>query len=359
MKQLLSVLNEFPDPRRKGGNFRHKLTDILILALCAVMAGARDFENMAFYCSSREAFFRKVLDLPHGTPSADTFQRTLERVSPDEFQRYISMARQILKDKWQIVNIDGKTIRRSGNSKHDPYHVVSAYIKERMLTLGQVVTEEKSNEITAIPKLLDLIDVTGDVVTIDAMGTQIEIAKKIIEKKADYILAVKGNQKELLDAITDCFKEQNPIYTTTEKGHGRHEKREYFLYSDPEFISWLSNKKWAGLKAVGRVRSTVTQKGRTSVVDRYYITTLTDIEKFAKSVRGHWGIESMHWILDVVFGEDTCCARKDHSAKNMNILRKTALTLLKEIKMNVSRPSIRGKMMAVALNPDEYLTQIF
>jgi len=299
--------------------------------------------------------------LKHGTPDEDTFRRVLAIISPDEFQKYLSEAHGIMKEKFQIVNIDGKTMRGSGTATRDPFHVVSAWVDEKSLTLGQVEIDEKSNEITAIPKLLDLIDVKGDVVTIDAMGTQIDIAKKIVEKKADYVLAVKGNQGELHKEIQDYFKTNTlkPAVTTNEKSRDRLEKREYFLCTDSEFINWLGNEKWIGLKAVGKVKSTVTHKGRTITVDRYYITTLTDAEKFAKSVRGHWGIEKMHWLLDVVFGEDKNRSRKDHTPRNLNILRKTALTLLAGLDLRMNRPSMNLKMKAMALDPETYMAQLF
>jgi len=349
------MFGEIQDVRRKGGNLKHKLSDILIMSLVAVMSGCRNFNAFERYCDARSAFFKEFLDLPNGIPDADTFRRVLERISPEEFQKHLAIAKDVLKDKWQVIAIDGKTMRGSVSANRDPYHVVSAWVKEKSLTLGQVTVDNKSNEIKVIPKLLDLIDVTGDVVTIDAMGCQKEIAQKIVEKNADYVLAVKGNQKELYDAIKDYFENnRETVYLTQEKGHGRIEKREYTLCTDSDFIKWLSEDKWAKLTAVGKVKSTVTCRGKTSVVERYYITTLTDTKKFAESVRGHWSIESMHWMLDVVFGEDTSRARKDHSAQNMNILRKTALTLLKQCTMDKPRLSMQCKMISICLNPAKY-----
>jgi len=324
------------------------------------MAGTQGFNEMEYYATARKEFFQSFLELPNGIPDADTFRRVLERLSPEEFQKHLASAREVMKEHWQIIAIDGKTMRGSRRATHDPYHVVSAWATEKSLTLGQVTVDNKSNEITAIPRLLDLIDITGDVVTIDAIGCQREIATKIVEKKADYVLAVKGNQKELHDEIQEYFRaNSHPTYQTHEKSRDRIEKREYQLCTDPEFIKWLSNGKWAGLKAVGKVKSTVTHRGKKNVVERYYITTLADTEKFAKCVRDHWSIESMHWMLDVIFREDESRARKDNSAQNLNILRKTALTLLKQLDVGKPRASIRCKMICAALNPKEYLSQLF
>lgn len=350
-----------PDERRKGGNFRHKLSDIIVISLCATMAGCSNFKEFEWYGGARKEFFDSFLDLPNGVPDSDTFRRVLQRLSPDEFQKHLAVAKETLKEKWQIIAIDGKSMRGSRRAEHDPYHVVSAWVKDKSLTLGQVTVEDKSNEITAIPKLLDLIDVTGDVVTIDAMGCQREIAAKIVEKKADYVLAVKGNQKELHDNIQGYFKENKDLtkYVTHEKSRDRIEKREYQICTDEDFTKWLGNGKWAGLRAIGKVKSTVIHKGKKTVVERYYITTLTDTKKFADSVRGHWSIESMHWMLDVIFNEDKNRARKDNSAMNLNILRKTALTMLKGLDVGKPKTSIRCKMIATFADPKKYFAPLF
>jgi len=356
--EILSVVKDVPDSRRQWGNIRHKLSEVLVLALCATMAGCQSFNEMEMFASTKIDFLRKFLILQNGTPDADTFRRILEKVSPDEFQKYLTNAQEVCKEKWQIVNIDGKTMRGSGNMVHNPYHVVSAYVSDKKMTLGQITVDEKSNEITAIPKLLDLIDIKGDVVTIDAMGCQREIARRIVEKNGDYVLAVKRNQPDLHDLIEDYYSACNdkPIHVEEEKNKGRIEKREYFLCTNTK---WVDNGKWSNLQGVGCVKSTVEHKGETTTTTRYYITTLINGEKFANSVRGHWSIESMHWMLDVVFGEDKNRARKDHSAKNLNILRKTALTLLSKLDVGMNRPSMRCKMMGMALDPEKYLTQLF
>ena len=209
---------------------------------------------------------------------------------------------------------------------------------------------------------MDLIDVKGDVVTIDAMGCQREIARKIVDKQADYVLAVKGNQPDLHDVIKDYYlnTDEQPVCIEHEKNRDRIERREYFLCTDEKFVQSLGNGKWTNLQVVGMVRSTVTHKdGKTTVAQRYYITTLRSPEKFTKSVRGHWSIESMHWTLDVVFGEDKNRTKRDHAPKNLNILRKTAMTLLANLEVGVTRPSYRLKMLAVQLDPEKHLAELF
>ena len=236
------------------------------------------------------------------------------------------------REKRGVIAIDGKTICGSANTNHKAYHVVSAFAAENHLTLGELAVDEKSNEITAIPQLLDLIDVSGATVTIDAIGTQTKIAEKIIEKKADYCLALKGNQSSLHEDVKLYFENlpAEQAFSTKEKGHGRIEKREYFLETD---IEWLPQKAdWTGLNAIGAVKSTVFEKEETRIETRYFITSLTGVNQFADSVRKHWSIENgLHWQLDVTFGEDGSRARKDNSPLNLNVLRKTALTLLKEV----------------------------
>ena len=229
-----------------------------------------------------------------------------------------------------VVAIDGKTMRGSGNGQHKAYHVVGAFVAESRLTLGEIAVPEKTNEITAIPELLDFIDVAGNIVTIDAMGCQKAIAKKIVGKKADYVIALKENQRGLYEDAKLYFGEfraEMKAAVTCDNDHGRIEQREYRLLLD---ISWLEGRgAWEGLKAVGEVKSIVVEKGVVREYTRYYITSLTDINEFANAVRKHWGIENnLHWYLDVMFREDASCARKDNSPLNLNVLRKQALFLL-------------------------------
>ena len=235
-----------------------------------------------------------------------------------------------LKGKLKRVAIDGKTIRGSKNGETKATHIVTAFASDLQLVLGQLATDEKSNEISAIPNLLEMFCLKGAIVTIDAMGTQTEIAKKIVEKGADYILALKGNQPALHDDVKLYFKNfhQGCDFETLEKGHGRVEKRAYFLETQ---IGWLEQKhSWQGLNAIGAVRSRVETRGSVREETRYYITTLDNAEAFAGAVRGHWAIEnSLHWVLDVVFREDHCRARLQNAAHTLDIFRKFALQLMK------------------------------
>jgi predicted transposase YbfD/YdcC len=319
---------------------------VLFRSIC----GAEDYEDIEDFGNIRKEWLSKFLELPNGIPDKDTFRRVFERLNPSEVAQSLYGwigNREVL---GKTVNLDGKTIRGSESPDHKAYHVVSAWVSENQITLGEIVVDEKSNEITAIPKLLDLVDVEGATVTIDAMGTQTKIAEKIIEKKADYNLALKGNHSDLHDDVRFYFENQavRTKTTTREKDHGRIEKREYFLETD---IDWLWQKEqWKGLSAIGAVRSTVIQKGEERVETRYFITSLTDVGRFADSVRKHWSIENqLHWQLDVTFGEDSAKNRKDNSPLNWNVMRKTALPVLRNADIG-KNTSIKRKMFLAALD---------
>jgi predicted transposase YbfD/YdcC len=253
---------------------------------------------------------------------------------------FFSWVRSIAEEtKGEIISIDGKTVCGSRDAKTKAIHLVGAWAHANQLTLGQVKTDEKSNEITAIPTLLDLLELKDCIVTIDAMGCQKDIAEKIID--ADYVFGLKGNQGILHEDVELYFKdgiEALDKTVTTEKDHGRIETREYYIETD---IDWLWQKpEWAGLKAIGMVKSKVIEKGGLREEARYFITSLTDVETFAKAVRAHWGIEnSLHWCLDVVFREDYCRTRKDNSAENFAVIRRIALNILKKYpgKMSLAR----------------------
>lgn len=361
--KLTEKLKEVRDPRRKWGNYRHKLIDILVIGLCTITCGGEAFEDMEIFGNERLDWLKKFLELPNGIPDEDTFRRVYERLDSKELmnclQEWLTDAKE---SGGRLINIDGKTIR--GSSKKDVHpslHVVSAWAHENELVLGQLPTEQKSNEITAIPKLLDIIDVEGDIITIDAMGCQTEIAEKIRKKKADYILAVKDNQKTLHEDIKDYFKwiekekPKNEEYdywkSSLEKGHGRIETREITSVSN---IDWLEGKEaWKDICTLIKYRCKRTENDKTTVYDRYYISSFdTSAEQFCYLIRNHWSIENkLHWILDVVFGEDRSKARKDNSPLNLNILRKTAISCLKNTSAG-KKMSIRRKMLKAALNVD-------
>ena len=253
-----------------------------------------------------------------------------------------------------VIAVDGKTICGSKDHAHRAYHVVSAFVAE-----NQIATEEKSNEITAVPELLETLRIKNSIITADAMSCQKGIVKTITEKGADYVIGLKKNQPGLLEDISlyyDSFSQKIPVFTVREKGHGRIEKREYPLLTD---LTWLHEREnWAGLNAAGRVRTTVTRDGKTSVDTRYFITSLTDLEHFAHAVRCHWSIENqLHWCLDVFFREDSSRARKDLSPLNLNVLRKVALALCKQCKNpKLSKSSLQKRRFRASLTPETFLS---
>jgi predicted transposase YbfD/YdcC len=296
------------------------------------------------FCEVKIEWFRERLglELKNGVASHDTFQRIFQLINPKEMERcFVSWVNSIaVKTAGEIVAIDGKTLRGS-KGKNKPLHMVSAWAKKNQLVLGQIKTDEKSNEITAIPTLLDLLELKGCIVTIDAMGCQKEIADKIIKQEADYVFGLKGNQETLNDDVRLYFEteEVTNTKTTIDNEHGRIERRVYAL--ETEIDDWLWQKiNWSGLKAVGKVQSIVEMNGKKTEETRYFITSLSDIESFSKAVRSHWGIEnSLHYCLDVTFKEDANRTRKDNSAENFAVISRLALNVLKQYpaKMSLAR----------------------
>jgi predicted transposase YbfD/YdcC len=330
------------DPRKS--NCRHKLIDIITIALCAIICGCDTWVQVEDFGRVKYDWFKTFLELPHGIPSHDTFGRVFALIDPVEFQNsFVQWMKTIQKaTSGQVVAIDGKTLRRSHDHAIDqgPIHIVSAWVNENQMVAGQMKTEKKSNEIKAIPKLLRLLDVTGCIVTIDAMGCQKNIARQIIDQGADYLLALKGNQGQLhqdielffQDAAKSNFREvPHGFHQTVDGDHGRVETRKYWITSD---IEWLHDKEqWPGLTSVVMAQRERDVKGQVSVETRYYISSMAaDPSNIAQAVRGHWGIEnSLHWVLDVAFREDESRIRKDHAPENSAILRHIALNLLKKV----------------------------
>lgn len=339
-------------------NLRHKLEDILIIGLCTIICKGEDFTDMEDFGKERLEWLSTFLELPNGIPDSDTFRRVFEKVKPEELSKALYSWLDVERAKRAVVAIDGKTIGGSRSDEHKAYHVVSAWVVENQITLGEIAVDEKSNEITAVPELLNMLDVEGCIITADAMSCQKEIAKKITEKKADYVLGLKGNQNSLHDDVKLYFDHMEIMQKTVtkQKGHGRLEIREYFLETT---IDWLPQKPlWIGLSAIGAVKSIVFEKDGQRTETRYFITSLADVVEFAYAVRKHWSIESqLHWCLDVVFREDDARARKDNSPLNMNVLRKTSLSLLKT--MNWGRIGLKKKMFIAALNPNKLLDVLF
>ncbi len=346
------------DPRRRHRRL-HLLQDIVVIALCAVICGAQDWQEIETFGRKRLDWLKRLLPLPNGIPSHDTFERVFDRLSPQAFQtcfrdwvRAISEALQI-----KHVAIDGKTLRGSGSMKLGPLHVVSAWATAQHLSLGQVAVDEKSNEITAIPLLLELLDLHGALVTIDAMGCQKDIAQKIVDKGGHYALVVKDNQPHMLEDIQQSFIKAVDsdfagldwdTYEKRERGHGRNEFRCYTVVHSTEGIRHAAE--WAGLTTIGMCYSERTVAGKTSYEVRYFIgSKRAGARYYGKGLRHHWGIEnSLHWKLDVVFDEDRNRVRRRNGAENLALLRRLTISLLQA---HPEKLSIAKKRFAAALDP--------
>lgn len=351
---LQKHLETIEDPRQEW-KVKHNLHEILIMTICAVVGGAEYWEDIFDFCREKENFFRERLGLTlaNGIASHDTFQRVFALLSPEALERcFESWTRSVrVKTQGEVVSIDGKTLRGSRTKEMSFLHMVSAWASGNQMVLGQVATDAKSNEITAIPKLLEVLDVSGCIVTIDAMGCQKEIARTISNGEADYVLSLKENQPTLLEDVRLYFEDQSADVqrnVTIGKDHGRIEKRAYFLASD---IDWLHQREeWPGLRGIGMVRGTVQQGETISEETRFFITSLSDVQSFAHAVRSHWGIEnSLHWSLDVIFHEDANRTRTDNSAFNFSVIRRIALNLLKAYP---AKMSLRRKRFNCLINSD-------
>jgi len=358
--------SDVTDPRR--GEPVYPLHNILFIAICAVICGADDFVAIAKFGRKRKDWLSKYLDLSAGIPSHDRFNAILALVRPAEFEKCLLdwiMALQDITDG-QIVAIDGKTLRRSYDkaSSKSAIHRVSAGATANHVSLGQVVVDAKSNEITAIPKLLEMIEISGALVTIDAMGCQTEIAAKIVDTEADYCLAAKGNQPTLHNGLIDFFDDhleddfaRHPVrrFETHEHTHGREDLRSYFICPVPESLP--DAERWKNLKAIGIAINNTMRDGVMVVAIRYYILSkYVSAKRFAEAVRGHWSVENnLHWQLDVTFGEDLSRIRKGHADTNFSTLRRTALSLLKKEK--TEKVGIKNKRLTAAWD-EEYLEKV-
>lgn len=338
MKTLMNRFKILEDPRDIRGK-KHELIDILIMTIYGTLCGYTDFVNMVDFLILHKEYFINLLNLENGIPSHDTFSRVFALINPQEFMNiFIDWIKDILGQKGFHIAIDGKAIKSARdkiNNGSVPY-ILSGFLCDVGLSIGQVKVDDKSNEITAIPELLDLIDVKGKIITIDAIGTQEEITNKIAyEKKAAYILKVKSNQKDLKDDIQTYFnlelKCDSPdidiLETTFEKEHGRTEKRTYYISYNTECIH--NKEKWKSVKAIGRMDVYREENGKSSITKNYYILSQKfSAEKFKDITREHWNIEcSLHWRLDVILNEDHSTNKKDNSIDNLAIVRKIVFNL--------------------------------
>lgn len=337
--KLKTIFGQIPDFRRTHKQL-YDLESILLIGIISVICGAESWNEMEDYAYSKEDFLRSFLDLPNGIPSHDTFNRVFSNIDSNKFEscfiEWVSILAQL--NPKEVIAIDGKTIKGAkSNGKKSPVHMVSAWANDNNLVLGQVKVFEKSNEITAIPKLLEVLSIKDTIVTIDAMGCQTAIAEKIIKKQADYILAVKGNQEQLYLDIQDEFRfgKQIQSHLSQELDHGRIETRTCSIITDFKFIE--SSCRWKNLTTIIKIESIREFKNSDKLTEkatRYYISSLlAKPEDFQNAVRSHWTIENkLHWTLDVAFSEDASRKRIGNASQNFSILNKIALNLLKNEK---------------------------
>lgn len=364
-----SYFESLPDPRDTR-NRKHLLIDIIVIAVCAIVCGCDGPTAIHRWATNRREWLQQFLKLPNGIPSRDCIRRVLVALKPEAFQTCFGdwIAHAVRTEDGapaRLVAIDGKTCRGSHDQAHGlgPLHIVSAWASEDGLALGQVATEEKSNEITAIPQLIKQIELNNTIITIDAMGCQKDIASDIVTGGGDFVIAVKDNQPKLREAITtyvltqlerDLNDLKHRTHETTDRGHGRVDERSYFLTKVPSDFALADE--WPWVKAIGyAVRITRHADGTETDDVRYYVLSrYLSGKRFAQAVRSHWSIESMHWVLDVTFGEDDSRTRERTLANNLSWLRRFAVTLLKR---HPIKDSIRGKMIRSLMNT-EFLTEV-
>lgn len=367
---LETHFSDLSDPRVEG-RCNHKLIDILVIGICTVICGGDDYPSMKTFGKAKERWFRTFLELPHGIPSADTFWRVFGALDPEQFQAsFLNWMNAISHlSAGEIVALDGKQLRRS-HDKEDgkaAIHMVSAWATSNQLVLGQVKVAEKSNEITAIPELLHSLDIAGCLVTIDAMGCQVDIADLIVEKGADYLFSLKGNQSNLHDEVILLFDDleesgytayDNDYAKSVDKDHGRIEIRHCWTITDPQLIHCLRGAgRFRNLGTAVRIRAERYVGDKHSVEDRYFIgSSSTQAKKALHATRSHWAIEnSLHWVLDIAFREDESRIRKNHGAQNFAILRHIALNALKQEK--TAKLGVKNKRLKAGWDED-YLLKV-
>lgn len=368
---LASIATHFghlSDPRVERTR-AHNLLDILTIAICAILAGAEGPTGMETFGRAKEAWLRTILPLPNGIPSHDTFSRVLAYLKPAELQQgFLDWFAAIqTATKGELVALDGKTLRKSAAKAwgQAAVQMVSAWASENRLVLGQEKVDPDSNEITAVPALLEKLALNGCIVTVDALHCQVKTAETIVKGEADYVIAAKGNQQTLHDAIRAAFADAHAStfaglaherHQTEETHHGRWERRTYWTLMDPLVLAQVNpTGRWPKLRCIGMVRAERQVNGKTSVEDRYYISSLEgNARTFAFAVRGHWGIEnSVHWLLDLVFREDECRVSVGKGAENLAVLRHIALNLLQQDRS--SKQSLKQKRFRAALDPNYLL----
>lgn len=361
MNNIMNRLSEVIDMRQQK-KVKHLIKDIIAIVFFASLANADEWVSIYYFAVANEKFLRKYLELPNGIPSHDTIQRVFAMVSPEYLQEFRKRWNEVMSGNMgekikNILALDGKTQRGNSTESQKPNHIVSA-VDDKGFCLGEVRVDEKSNEITAIPELLDSLNIKGNILTTDAMGCQTNIVKKIIKKQADYVLALKGNQGSLHDDVKLYFDDPDLLagcaYTkVVEKAHGCIEKREYWQTDN---VSWLMQlKDWAGLKSIAMTKNTVIKNGVTTTEIRYFISSLTlNVNEIARAIRGHWMVESYHWHLDVTFHEDANHTIERDAAYNLNIIKKTAINTLKLVDVGIKRISLKYKRYMICANFEKY-----
>lgn len=368
MKKLniIKYFKEMEDYRQQW-KIDHQLIEIIVMTVAAVLCGAENYPQIHEFAKMKEKYFRKFLKLENGIPSQDTFERLFRYTNPKEFEKsFLNLINDMAGIKKGIRPIDGKALRGANDYGENPLYIVSAWAKESGIVLASKKVEEKSNEITAIPEVLKLIDIEGSIVTLDAMGCQEEIVKQIVESKGEYVIGLKGNQGETKEEVEDFYHAclelgfgeiKYDYYETIEKSHGRIEQRRYYITEDLNYIT--TKAKWKGLKSVGMVHRIIERNGKTSEEKRYHISSIeADAKKYGEAVRGHWSIENnFNWIMDVAFNEDKSRIRKDNGAENMAIIRRFVMNLLK--KETKIKGSYKTKLKALSWDTDYALSLIF
>jgi predicted transposase YbfD/YdcC len=364
---IAAYFSVLEDPRRY--NRRHKLLDIVVIAICATICGADGWEDVELFGETKEEWLKGFLELPHGPPSDDTYRRVFAALDAEEFQNcfmdWIEAVEELTQG--QVIAVDGKTLRRSHDRSKGKkaLQMVSAWASANGVVLGQRKVDGKSNEITAVPELLDVLEIAGCIVTLDAIHCQTETVETIVDKGADYVLPVKENQPRLLEALQGLFDDPAEMrwvkcdyHRTENRGHGRVEIRECWSTSDREYLNYIATlAEWRGLQSIAMIQSERQLGDQTTVSRRYFISSLKgDAELLLQAVRGHWGIENkVHWVLDIAFREDDCRIRKVNGAENFAVLRHIALNLLR--RETSAKRSIKGKRMKAALD-DKYLLKV-
>lgn len=354
---LQEVFSEIEDHRR-GPTVRHDLKEMIVMAICAVLCGCDDWVDVADWCEEEAGWLRTFMVLAKGTPSHDTFGavfRVLDAtVFENCFRQWIASIVGVVDG---VVAFDGKTVRGSKDGPNTALHMVSAYATELGVSLGQEGTAGKGNELAAIKVLLDTLVLKGCIVTMDALGCQTEVAEKIVAQGGDYVLAVKDNQKHLSQAIVEFFATAEALnfrhvpvqkHVDIDKNHGRLETRRAALVTDVAWMDKPMREKWKKLGAVGMIESEQESKGKTCIERRYFIVSsgVKTVEQFAHAARAHWGVEAMHWVLDVIFREDDCRVRKGHAARNFSAIRKFALSALRNDQLHPDRSLRRRRKLA-------------